>query len=105
EPAATRKPATGLSVVTALHEAHDEVASAADCREDLSAFEVGVVSTLEDLSCLLLPAHELGGDGEAVQVLRQLGALKLLICFRPIVLVVGAAASGESRRGAHRLRR
>src|SRR6266513_1626068 len=90
KPPAAREPASSLSVVAALHEIHDQVARAADRRQDLSTFEISVVSALKKVRGFLVFAHELGGDGKPVEVLRLLSALQVLVRVRPVVPVVCA---------------
>src|SRR6266550_4668163 len=90
EPPAAREPASSLSMVAALHEIHDQVARAANGRQDLSTFEICVVSALKKVPGFLIFAHELGGDGEPVEVLRLVRALQVLVRLRPVVPVVRA---------------
>src|SRR5438046_9206963 len=98
EPPAAREPASSLSLVAALHEIHDQVARAADRRQDLSTFEISVVSALKKVRGFLIFAHELGGDSEPVEVLRLLRALQVLVRLRPVVPVVRAPPCLEISR-------
>src|SRR5438874_4171158 len=82
---AARQPAASPSLVAALHEIHDQVARAADRRQDLSTFEISVVSALKKVSGFLIFAHELRGDGKPVEVLRLLRALQVRVRLRPVV--------------------